>query len=178
MGCRKCAQRRAAEARARAQAEQARGKAKREAAARALEVVSAWHRWGWKFIHRFTMALPPGTLSNTTLLHARRVVQLFIEVLPCKDCQEHATAFLAGGEAPRLGRVKTGQALAFLLHELHNDVNRRTNKPQPGLDVLQEYQPVNLRNVHSEYVEAVKRDPPVPVAALSALDTHLKALDL
>jgi hypothetical protein len=178
MGCRKCAERRAAEERARAAAQAAREKSEREAAERAFLLASAWHRWGWQFIHRFTMAIPPGTLDVNVLQHVRRIVQLFIEVLPCKDCQGHATAFLAGGDAPRLGRVKTGQALAFLLHELHNDVNRRTGKPEAGREVLHEYRSVNLRNAHKEYIDAVLREPPVPMPAIKAMDMHLKALGL
>lgn len=178
MGCRKCAQRRKAEAEARAKARTAKKEAERVAARKAYELASAWHVWGWRFIHRFTLAVPPGVLDATVLQHVRRVVQLFIEVLPCKDCQGHATAFLTGGAKPRLGRVKTGQALALLFFELHNDVNRRTKKPQPGLEILRTYRTVNLREAYDQYVASVRRESPVPAAALDALDQHMAALQL
>ncbi len=178
MGCRKCAERRKAEAVARAKAKTAKKEADRLEARKAYELASAWHVWGWRFIHRFTLALPPGVLDATTLQHMRRVVQLFIEVLPCKDCQGHATAFMTGGARPRLGRVKTGQALAILFYELHNDVNHRTKKPQPGIDVLNSYRTVDLREAYTQYVAAVRRESPVPAAALDALEQHMAALRL
>jgi len=178
MGCRKCAERRRAEAAAKARAEQEKSRAAKAAAIKAYEDASAWHRWGWRFIHRFSLALPPGTIDPKAIQHMRRVVQLFIEVLPCLDCRGHATNFLASGPAPRLGRVHTGQALAVLFYELHNNVRMRQNKPQPGIEILQEYRNVNLRNAFEEYKKAVEREPPIPRAALNAMDTHLKALGL
>jgi len=178
MGCHKCAQRRRTENRAQLHVQTARKKAERVTAQRTYDLASAWHRWGWNFIHRFTMAIPPGGLDNKTLRHVRRVVQLFVEVLPCKDCRGHATKFLAGGPRPRLGRIKTGQALVLLVFELHNDVNRRTHKPQASLGVLQAYQQVKLRENYNNYLDAVKREPPVPVAALAAFERHMSALGL
>lgn len=178
MGCRRCAQRRAREQAARQAAAKATAEKERAAAQRALELQTAWHNWGWKFIHRFSMALPPNNLEPAKLNHMRRIVQLFIETLPCKDCREHATHFLAGGPVPRLGRVQTGQALAFLLHELHNDVNARTGKPIAPLKVLEEYKPVNLRIAFREYSAAVKREPNPPTLAIDTMDNHLKQLGL
>jgi len=178
MGCRKCAERRRAEAAAKVRAEQENSRVAKAVALKAYEEASAWHRWGWRFIHRFSLALPTGALDSQAVQHMRRVVQLFIEVLPCEDCRGHATNFLASGPAPRLGRVQTGQALTVLFHELHNNVRMRQNKPQPGIEILQEYRNVNLRNAFEEYKKAVEREPPIPRAALNAMDTHLKALGL
>ena len=178
MGCRKCAQRREQERRAREAAAKATAERQRAEAIKALELQTAWHNWGWKFIHRFSLALPPGTLELTALNHVRRIVQLFVETLPCRDCADHATKFLASGPAPRLGRVQTGQAFAFLLHELHNDVNTRTNKPVAPLSVLEVYKPVNLRIAFREYSAAVKREPKPLTLAIEAIDSHLKQLSL
>jgi len=181
MGCKRCAERRERERKARqavAAAAKARAVRQKEKAAKALELETAWHVWGWKFIHRFSMALPPGPLEPAKLNHMRRVVQLFIETLPCNDCGEHATKYLAGGAAPRLGRVQTGHTLVVLLHELHNDVNARTGKPTAPLTVLEGYKPVNLRIAFREYSAAAKREPNPPVLALDTLDTHLKGLGL
>lgn len=124
------------------------------------------------------MSIPQGVLDKRTLRHVRRIVQLFIEVLPCADCRGHATEFMVGGRQPRLGRITTGQALVVLFHELHNDVNRRTNKPQAGLEILHNYQSVNLRKAYSNYLDAVRREPPVPVPALEALEKHMSILGL
>jgi hypothetical protein len=192
MGCKRCAERRERERKARQAAAKAAQRArnarhtaakaaaarKQQEATKALELQTAWHVWGWKFIHRFSTAIPPETLDSTRLNHVRRIVQLFIETLPCKDCGGHATQFLASGPAPRLGRVQTGYALVLLLHELHNDVNARTGKPTAPLTVLEEYKPVNLRIAFREYSAAVKREPNPPVLALQTIDTHLKGLGL
>lgn len=192
MGCRKCAERRERERKARQaaavaaqRARQARQTSARAAAAQAeqkaartLELQTAWHVWGWRFIHRFSIALPSDALDPASLNHMRRVVQLFVEALPCKDCSRHATKFMASGPAPRLGRVQTGHALVLLLHELHNDVNVRTGKPTAPLAVLETYKPVNLRNAFREYSAAVKREANPPVLAIDTLDSHLKGLGL
>ena len=179
MGCRKCAEkRRARAALAAAAADAKKSEAARTAAQKEFELASEWHQWGWKFIHRFTMAVPPDVLPPPALEHIRRVVQLFIEGLPCKDCQGHAAEFLSGGPTPRLGRVTTGRSLVALMHELHNDVNRRTTKPQPDMNVLLQYKSINLRQALDGYMTAVRREPVVPTAALDALDAHLKALGL
>lgn len=178
MGCRKCAERRRAEAAAKKRAAEEKSRVAKAAALKAYEEASGWHRWGWRFIHRFSLALPPGALDPKALQHMRRVSQLFIEVLPCEDCRGHATNYLASGPAPRLGRVQTGLAVAALFYELHNNVRMRQNKPQPGIEVLQEYRNMNLRHAFDEYKKAVEREPPVQQAALNAMDAHLKALGL
>jgi hypothetical protein len=194
MGCNRCAARRRAVELARSRAQQARAEQARAAAMRQspqqmqaqqaavartveqYEQATAWHRWGWRFIHLFTMALPAEALSPPTLRHMQRVVRLFVNVLPCKDCQGHATKFLFDGPASRIQRVTTGHAMVMLMHELHNDVNRRTGKPQPDASVLASYQQYGLRNSLNEFVTAVRREPRVPGQALNELNRHLQAL--
>lgn len=179
MGCRKCAERRRAEAAAKARATEETSRTAKAVALKAYEEASAWHRWGWRFIHRFSLALPAGRLDLKAIQHMRRVVQLFIEVLPCEECRGHATKFLVSGPAPRLGRVQTGQALAMLFYELHNNVRMRQNKSQPGIEILQEYRDVNLRDAFRGYSKAAQRELPIiQLTALNAMDTHLKALGL
>ena len=178
MGCQKCAEKKRRAERARLALARAKQAEARAAAAKQLELATAWHRWGWKFIHRFTLALPPGALNATQLNHMRRIIQLFIETLPCKECVGHATEFLAGGPAPRLGRVQTGHTMAELLYQLHNNVNVRTNKPEKPFEVLEEYKPVNLRIAFREYSAAIRQEPNPPTLALDTIDTHLKGLNL
>jgi hypothetical protein len=196
MGCSRCAARRQAVELAKTRAQQAkveqtRGaktqqspqqiQARQAVVTRTLEQyeqATAWHRWGWRFIHRFTMKLPTGVLSQPALRHMRRVVRLFINVLPCRDCQGHATNFLFNGPVSRIQRVTTGHAMVMLMHELHNDVNRRTGKPQPDVSVLSSYEEFELRNSLNEFVTAVRREPRVPAAALNELNIHLQALQM
>lgn len=196
MGCSRCAARRRAVELAKTKARQAKAELARAAASKQspqqmqarqavvartveqYELATAWHRWGWRFIHLFTMALPTGVLPQPTLRHMRRVVRLFVNVLPCKDCQVHATRFLFDGPASRIQRVTTGHAMVMLMHELHNDVNRRTGKPQPDASVLSSYQQYGLRKSLNEYVAAVRREPWVPGQALNELNRHLQALNM
>ena len=175
MGCKKCDERRKAEAAAKARAAKA---ATDRAAAKAYADASAWHRFGWQFIHKFSMSLPQGALDEAAIGHVRRVVQLFIEILPCEDCKGHATAFLIGGDVAKLAQVTTGKQVVLLFHALHNDVNERTSKAHAPIEVLTSYADIEVRPALMGYIAAAKATPPVPLPAITALQAHVKALGL
>jgi hypothetical protein len=70
--------------------------------------------------------------------------------LPCPDCADHATRFLAKVNVPAL---KTKTNLKNILYVFHNYVNKRKNKPIFHTNSLAIYQTKNLINVFNNFVQ-------------------------
>jgi hypothetical protein len=65
--------------------------------------------------------------------------------LPCPNCAKHATQFLNG---INFNTITTKDALRFMLHRFHNEVNRRKGLPDFPLDQLtSKYSAANTINI-------------------------------
>lgn len=65
--------------------------------------------------------------------------------LPCPNCAKHATQYLNG---INFNTIATKDALRFMLHRFHNEVNRRKGVPEFPLDQLtQKYSAANTVNI-------------------------------
>lgn len=89
-------------------------------------------RWGpnaWGFLHATSYAYPdsPTAVEQESM---RRFLVVVGEVLPCRRCREHYASFMLRHFSGRELEVLRGRAsLSRFLVDMHNDVNRRTEKP-------------------------------------------------
>ena len=69
-------------------------------------------------------------------------------LLPCPDCQEHATHYW------RITRynLSTKESLKDFLFTFHNEVNKRKNYPILNSDILSQYSNKKLSQVYNEFV--------------------------
>lgn len=79
----------------------------------------------WTFLHSMA-AYYPDEPDTATRDSARRFVSDFAVLYPCGYCAEHMRGYVA----ERPPAVESGKALSQWMCEMHNDVNRRTGKPQ------------------------------------------------
>jgi hypothetical protein len=88
---------------------------------------SIWGPSAWKFLHAITFAYPEEPSEE----HKEAVKQLFHSLkllLPCGDCCSH---YCHSVDADRIEpHLKSRETLSKWLHEFHNKVNARLNKPQ------------------------------------------------
>jgi hypothetical protein len=87
-------------------------------------------RWGpaaWNTLHVVAHTYPRAP-TEAQRAETRRFLQLFAAHLPCPTCREHFADFLRrrldGDDAPLASR----EGLVALLHDAHNEVNRRLGK--------------------------------------------------
>jgi hypothetical protein len=70
--------------------------------------------------------------------------------LPCPDCADHATRFLA---KVNVSALKTKTDLKNILYVFHNVVNVRKRKPVYHTNNLEVYKRKNLNNVYNNFVQ-------------------------
>ncbi len=92
--------------------------------------MSDWAPQVWHFLHAVTFAY-----ADEPSADERRRVETFFRalpaVLPCHECGHHfARALDADGGARFAAALGGGAPLSRWLVDVHNDVNRRTGKPQ------------------------------------------------
>jgi len=88
--------------------------------------IHCWGPAGWIFLHAIANDSPPSLPSPEGTW---RFLHLFGEHLPCAKCARHFKSFLEQRPIPR-----TREQLVHLLHDAHNDVNRRLGKRALSLE--------------------------------------------
>jgi len=112
--------------------------------------------WGpptWFFLH----ALCEKINSNHYVLIKEPLWNKLKELcanLPCPDCSEHATTYLAKIPVP-----PTKDALVQLMYIFHNEVNQRTGKPPFPVERLPQYTNLPLPLLFSFYKQAIMNQP-------------------
>lgn len=84
--------------------------------------------WGpklWAFLHALSFAFPKEPtqeekIAFNSLLEALKIL------IPCPQCRTHYCSYLGESPAP----ITCGDDLRSWLVDFHNDVNRRTGKPE------------------------------------------------
>jgi hypothetical protein len=88
---------------------------------------SVWGPSLWKALHVAAVCSTSRTSSHmwANLLHALR------ESIPCPDCSAHYNAWYNSNPLRPMSLlpIRKPVSVALWLHDLHNDVNRRTGKP-------------------------------------------------
>jgi hypothetical protein len=110
------------------------------------------NKWGppvWTLLHTLAEKI-------TEIGYSRIGTQLFSHIyricnsLPCPDCAEHATKFLA---KVNVGALKTKGSLKNILYVFHNVVNVRKRKLTFHTSQLDLYKKKNLSNVFNNFVQ-------------------------
>jgi hypothetical protein len=73
--------------------------------------------------------------------------------LPCPECSQHATRFLA---SVKLENVKTKDDLRKILYIFHNVVNKRKNKSLFNFENLNNYKNKNIIQVFNRFINHYK----------------------
>jgi len=110
------------------------------------------NKWGpptWTLLHTLAEKI-------TETGYQRIGMQLFGQIyricnsLPCPDCADHATRFLA---KVNVSALKTKTDLKNILYVFHNVVNVRKRKPTFHTDSLEIYKRKNLNFVYNNFVQ-------------------------
>ena len=108
----------------------------------------AWAVPTWLFLHTLAAHLPEDNYSKlkADVLHQ---IKNICAVLPCPDCAQHATEYLAG---VNIGHIPTKDALKTVLWRFHNMVNLQTKKNIYPLASLDIYDRSNLRVMYTIFL--------------------------
>jgi hypothetical protein len=108
--------------------------------------------WGppvWTLFHTFAEKINPNKFSELApqfFFYIKRICSS----LPCPDCSQHATTFLA---RVNFNGIKNKEDLQNLLYIFHNVVNRRKNKPLFNREqVTNVYANKNTINVYNNFI--------------------------
>jgi len=107
-----------------------------------------WGRPTWDFFHCFAAKINEEFYSKNQQSCLTLITNI-CRVLPCPYCRDHAAKFLTRA---RLIRTKTKTQLIQLMLDFHNDVNRRTNKPQMTLVDLKKYETGHFINITKQFI--------------------------
>lgn len=112
-------------------------------------------QWGppiWTLLHTLAEKIHEDKYAEfgpQLLGHIRRICRY----LPCPDCSDHATAFLAKLKPNGLKRKID---LINVLYIMHNVVNKRKNKLMFVPDVLEQYKTKNIIQVYNHFATVYK----------------------
>jgi hypothetical protein len=108
----------------------------------------AWAIPTWLFLHTLAAQLPEArysTLKHDLLYHLKNLCA----VLPCPDCAQHASQYLAG---VKIDHIPTKEAFKTVLWRFHNVVNLQTRKPVFPIESLDIYDRSNLRVMYTVFL--------------------------
>lgn len=113
------------------------------------------NHWGppiWTLFHTLSAKIREDSYSvvGPQLFNFIRKISMY---LPCPECSEHATQFLANIK-PNGYSTKTD--LQRLVYVFHNVVNKRKNKPLPGPEIMNEYNNNDIIKVYNNFISAYK----------------------
>ena len=87
--------------------------------------LDVWGPAGWRVLHVFAHTAP-AELDAAARADMAAFLRLFATHLPCPRCRRHFADFLDRRMTDEA--LATRDALVVLLHDAHNEVNRRTGK--------------------------------------------------
>lgn len=94
---------------------------------RPLADIRTWGPNCWQFLNAIAYAYPANP-TPTQKQEMQRFLGALAFILPCPMCREHLKRYISDTLTPD---VFAGQlSLMKWINDVHNDVNRRTNKPQ------------------------------------------------
>lgn len=88
--------------------------------------IDKWGPGAWNTLHSFAHKAPE-RLSQREEEEWRTFLYLFAKRLPCPKCRKHFKEYLDANVAA--DTFATRASLARFVHEAHNDVSRRLDKP-------------------------------------------------
>jgi len=108
----------------------------------------SWAVPTWLFLHTLAANLPE---ARYPILKQELLYQLknICAVLPCPDCAQHASQYLAGVS---IHHIPTKEAFKTVLWRFHNVVNLQTQKPVFPLESLDIYARSNLHVMYTVFL--------------------------
>ena len=102
-----------------------------------------WGQTAWKFMHILACKIKP------EYFHKHRdelvyIVKRLCSNLPCQDCRKHAEKQMKN---LNVSSIRTKDDFINMLHDFHNKVNARTQKPLFKLEDLKIYHEMSTREV-------------------------------
>ena len=89
--------------------------------------LNKWGPSGWHFIHAVMMTSPE-QLDRQQREEMRSFLRALAAHLPCPKCRRHFAVFLDRELTDE--RLATRRSLVALMNDCHNEVNRRSGKPE------------------------------------------------
>jgi hypothetical protein len=109
-------------------------------------------RWGpitWIFLHSFAERIPEPTFASNREFVLQTVMEI-VSTLPCPQCSAHAVKYV---KSSNFHRIETSEHLKIWLHQFHNAVNARLNKPQFSVEDRDSLYPrADMQKVYREFV--------------------------
>ena len=96
---------------------------------------STWGNAVWFLFHTLAEKIKPEHKDEYKLLLNH--ITGICSHLPCPDCQQHSTRVML--QVNQSGFVNSKETLIDFLWKFHNDVNKRTKKPEYSLESLNKY---------------------------------------
>ena len=102
-----------------------------------------WGQTAWKFMHILAWKIKEEEFNNQkdNLIN---IVKRLCSNLPCQDCRQHAEKQM---KQLHIGSINRKEDFIYMLHDFHNKVNARTNKPLFKLEDLRIYNEMSTRDV-------------------------------
>lgn len=85
-----------------------------------------WGPSAWRLMHTIAQHYPESA-DTSTQDAMRTFLSSLQDLLPCTECKQHLRSYLQAN--PMTDAVQTRSGVQGYLVDLHNDVNRRLNKP-------------------------------------------------
>jgi hypothetical protein len=102
-----------------------------------------WGQTAWNFMHILACKIKEEEFYNhkVELIY---IVKSLCANLPCHDCRMHAEKQMKG---LNVSSIRCKEDFVSMLHDFHNKVNARTNKPLFKKEDLKIYNEMSTRNV-------------------------------
>ena len=125
----------------------------------------SWAVPTWLFLHTLAAHLPE---ARYPILKQELLYQLknICAVLPCPDCAQHASQYLAGVS---IHHIPTKEAFKTVLWRFHNVVNLQTQKPVFPLESLDIYARSNLRVMYNVFLREFTKPTRNPILIMDVM---------
>ena len=109
---------------------------------------SIWGPPTWRLLHTLTEKIDENEF-NKLMPQMFGLIKRICAYLPCPDCSQHATQFLA---KLKLEQISTKLEFKNTMYLFHNMVNVRKKKPLYNYANMNVYQNLNIVNVFNNFV--------------------------
>lgn len=102
-----------------------------------------WGQSAWNFMHVLACKIKP-TDFDSQKVAIINIIKGICSNVPCTDCRQHAERQM---KQLHVGSIRTKEDLINMLHDFHNKVNIRTNKPIYKKEDLTLYELMSMKDV-------------------------------
>jgi hypothetical protein len=105
--------------------------------------INVWGPATWVFLHTITEKVKEHEFDNqkNNLLS---IIKKICSILPCPDCAQDATNIL---NQLNYNTINNKTDFKMYIFQFHNHINKKLNKPQENINILDKYKKSNLTNI-------------------------------